>query len=157
MRNSAQPDGLEIHYTTEEFRSFLRRVKAGEFDDLTEPKGAEKSIIVAAKVRPTESVREESAPNNWLDLIGRTLYRATSSWRKCLMYVVLLVVFFGGLGMVAHALTGISPWVAAAGSLGGGTAAGRAAYARRHAGKPIKNGERQLAEREPKLGTTRDC
>jgi hypothetical protein len=34
MRNSARPDGLAIHYTTEEFRSFLKGVKAGEFDDL---------------------------------------------------------------------------------------------------------------------------
>jgi hypothetical protein len=36
MRNSAQPDSASTHATVEEFRSFLRAAKAGEFDDLAD-------------------------------------------------------------------------------------------------------------------------
>jgi hypothetical protein len=82
---------------------------------------------------------------NWLDLVDRILDRATSSWDKFLMHLALLAAFFGGLGLVAHAVSGVSPWVAAVGSLGGGAAAGSAAYGRRRAVKAVKNGETKLA------------
>jgi hypothetical protein len=36
MRNSAHPAGPALHYTAEEFGSFVRGIKAGEFDDLAE-------------------------------------------------------------------------------------------------------------------------
>ncbi len=32
MRNSAEPRGLVLRYTPEEWQSFVRGVKAGEFD-----------------------------------------------------------------------------------------------------------------------------
>jgi hypothetical protein len=32
MRNSKEPSGRVLHYTTEEWQSFIRGVKAGEFD-----------------------------------------------------------------------------------------------------------------------------
>jgi len=34
MRDSKEPDARALQYTTEEWRSFVRGVKAGEFDDL---------------------------------------------------------------------------------------------------------------------------
>ncbi len=34
MRNSKKPSGLMLHYSTEEWQTFIRGVKAGEFDDL---------------------------------------------------------------------------------------------------------------------------
>lgn len=40
MRNSMEPRGLVLRYTAEEWQSFIRGVKAGEFDDLgTAPRG----------------------------------------------------------------------------------------------------------------------
>lgn len=34
MRDSKEPDGNPLRYTAEEWKTFLRGVKAGEFDDL---------------------------------------------------------------------------------------------------------------------------
>jgi len=34
MRNSREPHGRVLHHTVEEWQSFVRGVKAGEFDDL---------------------------------------------------------------------------------------------------------------------------
>ena len=34
MRDSKDPRGHMLHYTTEEFRFFIRSIKAGEFDGL---------------------------------------------------------------------------------------------------------------------------
>jgi hypothetical protein len=34
MRNSREPRGQVLRYTAEEWRSFVRGIKAGEFDDL---------------------------------------------------------------------------------------------------------------------------
>lgn len=34
VRNSREPRGLVLRYTAEEWQSFMRGVKAGEFDDL---------------------------------------------------------------------------------------------------------------------------
>jgi hypothetical protein len=34
LRDSKDPDGSVQYYTTEEWRSFVRSIKAGEFDDL---------------------------------------------------------------------------------------------------------------------------
>ena len=114
LRDSNKARGPVLRYTAEEWESFVRGIKAGEFDDLTAPK---------------------SVPLNWLDLIDRIMCRATSSWSKCLMHLILLAAIFGGLGIIAHVATGVSPWVAAAGSLGGGAAAGGTVYARRRANK----------------------
>jgi hypothetical protein len=82
---------------------------------------------------------------NWLDFVGRILERATSSWDKFLMHLVLLAAFFVGLGLVAHAVSGVSPWVAAVAGPVSGAAGGSAAYARRRAVKAVKNGETKLA------------
>jgi hypothetical protein len=134
LRSPQKPRG-RVYYTSKEWQTFIRGVKAGEFDDLTRSKRAKKPTV-----KPVESVRDDSAPEDWLDLVDRILFRATSTWPKFLMHLVLLVVFFGGLGWVAHAAAGVSPWIAAAGSLGGGAAAGGAAYARHRAAKSAKNG-----------------
>lgn len=133
MRNSKNPRSRILRYTAEEWQDFVRGVKAGAFDDLATSQRAEKIAV-----RPTESVRDDSAPENWLDLADRVLFRATSTWRKCLMHLLLLAAIFVGLGVVAHACTGVSPWIAAAGSLGGGAAAGSAAYARRRVVNRVK-------------------
>jgi hypothetical protein len=151
VRDSKNPRGRMLRFTTEEWQAFVRGVKAGGFDYPTGSHRAKESAV-----QPTESVRDKSAPENWLDLVDRILYRATSTWRKCLMHLALLAVFFGGLGMVAYAAAGVSPWIAAAGSLGGGAAAGGAAYARRRSGKPVKNGETQLAQHGLTRGTVED-
>ena len=34
VRNSSEPRGEELRYTSEEWRSFILGVKAGEFDDI---------------------------------------------------------------------------------------------------------------------------
>jgi len=34
MRNSKKQSGLMLHYSAEEWQTFIRGVKAGEFDDL---------------------------------------------------------------------------------------------------------------------------
>lgn len=34
MRNSKEPSGRVLHYSAEEWQSFIRGVKVGEFDDL---------------------------------------------------------------------------------------------------------------------------
>jgi Domain of unknown function (DUF397) len=34
MRNSKEPSGLMLHYSIEEWQTFIRSVKAGEFDNL---------------------------------------------------------------------------------------------------------------------------
>jgi hypothetical protein len=91
----------------------------------------------------SESVREKTAPKNGLDLADRILIRATSSWRSCLMHLSFLAVSFAGLGLLAHAATGVSPWVAAVGSVGGGAVAGGTAYAHRGASKPVKNDDQR--------------
>ena len=36
MRSSVEPAGPVLHYTADEFGSFLKGVKAGEFDDLAQ-------------------------------------------------------------------------------------------------------------------------
>jgi hypothetical protein len=138
MRDSKSPRGRTLRYTAEEWQTFISDVKAGKFD-LAGPSRAKRF-----PARPTESIRDDSAPKNLLDLIDRVLFRATSTWRKCLMHLALLIVFFGGLGMFAHATVGVSPWIAATGSLGGGAAAGGMAYARRRAVKQVKNDETEL-------------
>lgn len=137
MRDSNSPRSHMLRYTAEEWQAFLHGVKAGEFDDLA-PQGGMKFTV-----RPTDSVRDDSAPQNGLDLADRVLFRATSTWRKCLMHLVLLAVIFVGLGTVAHAAVGVSPWIAAAGSIGGGAAAGGAAYARRRAVKQVRDSEKK--------------
>jgi uncharacterized protein DUF397 len=136
MRDSKNPRSPMLRYTTGEWQAFIRGVKAGEFDNPTRPQRGKEFTV-------RETVRDDTAPENWLDLVDRVLFRATSTWRKCMMHLALLIVVFAGLGMVAHAATGVSPWIAAAGGLGGGAAAGGTAYARRRAAKPVKNGEMQ--------------
>lgn len=144
LRDSKKTGGRILRYTAEEWQSFVQGVKAGEFDDVGEPSAPKRCAIPAEIGAPIESIRDKSAPKNLLDLIDRVLMRATSSWRKCLMHLVLTTAFFGGLGAAAHAAAGVSPWVAAGGSLGGGVAAGSAAYVRRRSGGQVKRGERQL-------------
>jgi hypothetical protein len=34
IRDSKEPGGLMLHYTTEEWQSFVRGITVGEFDDL---------------------------------------------------------------------------------------------------------------------------
>lgn len=143
LRDSTQPHAAMLHCATEEWQSFVLGVKAGEFDDLTGPKDNRKNTVQCPTSGLTESVREKSAPKNWLDLADRILIRATSSWRSCLMHLIFLAASFAGLGLLAHAATGVSPWVAATGSLGGGAVAGGAAYARSRANKPVKNDDRR--------------
>lgn len=130
LRDSKRPHGAMLQCSAEELRSFVLSVEAGEFDDLIGTKGDRKNAAQYIENRGAKSARERSAPKNWLDLIDRILIRATSSWPSYLMHLVFLVAFFAGLGEIAHAATGISPWIAAAGSLGGGVAASGAAYRR---------------------------
>jgi hypothetical protein len=130
LRDSKRPRGAMIQCSVEELRSFVLSVKAGQLDDLIGTKDDRKNAVQHMGNGSAKSVSEKSAPKNWLDLINRILIRATSSWSSYLMHLVFLVAFFAGLGEIAHAATGISPWVAAAGSLGGGVAASGAAYRR---------------------------
>jgi hypothetical protein len=130
LRDSKHPRGAMLQCSVEEFLSFVLSAKAGEFDDLIEIKGSRKNAVRHSGNGDAKSARERSAPKNWLDLIDRILIRATSSWPSYLMHLVFLGAFFAGLGEIAHAATGISPWAAAAGSLGGGVAASGAAYRR---------------------------
>jgi hypothetical protein len=123
--------------------SFVLAVKAGEFDDLAKLTDNRKNAVQRPTNGHSESVREKSAPKNWLDLADRILIRATSSWRSCLMHLSFLAAAFAVLGLLAHAATGVSPWVAAVGTVGGGAVAGGTAYARSRANKPVKNDDQR--------------
>ena len=78
----------------------------------------------------SRTVRDASPPENVLDLIDRILIRATDTPAKWIMHLTLLAVFFAGLGLIAHIAVGISPWLAAGGSIGGGAVAGTVAHRR---------------------------
>jgi hypothetical protein len=67
---------------------------------------------------PEQTPRESQPPTTLLDLIDRIMIRATSSLRLFLMNLVLIVVFFAGLGVLAHILVGVSSWEAAIETLG---------------------------------------
>jgi hypothetical protein len=139
----ARGDDMIIHCAPEEWPSFVRAVKAGELDDLDKLTSNRKNAVQRPTNGHSETVREKSGPKNCLDLADRILIRATSSWRSYLMHLSFLAAAFVGLGFLAHAATGVSPWVAAVGSIGGGTVAGGTAYARSHANKPVKNGDQR--------------
>jgi hypothetical protein len=139
----ARGNDMIIHCAPDEWPSFVRAVKAGELDDLAKVTGNRTNAVQRPTNGHSESVREKSAPKNWLDLADRVLIRATSSWRSCLMHLSFLTAAFAGLGLLAHAATGVSPWVAAVGSVGGGAVAGGTAYARGRANKPVKNDDQR--------------
>ena len=139
LRDPKQSLGNVLSCTPKQWQSFIRKIKAGKFDDLAKSKPRTPTRATRPeRAKVAHSVREETPPVNWLDLLDRILSRATSSWGTCLMHVALIAVTFAGLGTVAHAATGVSPWVAAGGSLGGGIVAGVTAYTRRRANKQVK-------------------
>jgi len=130
LRDSKRPRGAMFKCSVQELRSFVLSAKAGEFDDLIGVEEDGKNTVQTISEH-AQTMKNEPAPKNGLDLTNRIIIRATSSWKSCLMHLVFLAAFFVGLGELAHAATGMSPWVTALGSLAGGIAAGSAAYGRR--------------------------
>ena len=92
----ARGNDMIIHCAPEEWPSFVRAVKAGELDDLAKLTSNRKNAVQRPTNGHSESVREKSAPKNWLDLADRILIRATSSWRSCLMHLSFLAAAFAG-------------------------------------------------------------
>jgi hypothetical protein len=142
LRNSEEAGGNVLRYTVEEWLAFVRGVKAGEFDDLCWPDAVRNSH----GTRASSEARAGSCPESSLDLIDRVLDRATVSWSKVWMHLVLfaplfflIAAFFGCLGMAVHAATGMSAWVAAASSFIAAVGPGAAAYIHFRPIKSTKN------------------